>query len=223
MVIISGGSWAMGEWQLHQLSGPGIAHYFNCGGLNTVDLSMSSISNIKQVDLIQEFIDNHQINKTDCFYWLVHSPLVDIPTKQIYQDQTSLTTSIESLLNNQLEYANQIAKNNNIKINLIGASCDLNNIPAFDHLNVVVPSWGQLLDSTYPASIFGHQTDHMTELKQELKQHCPELIEEYNRIGGMAFGKRRIMTKHKDLFQCFHPTSKAHKILSNYLINSFHH
>jgi hypothetical protein len=222
MVIISGGSWAVGEWKLHQLSGPGLAHYFNCAGYRTVDLSMSSIGNTRQVELIQEFIHDSGPCHTDCFYWLVHSPLVDVPTEQIYQGKTSLTESINSLLISQLEYANHVAKNNNIKINLIGASCDLNTIPVFEHLNVVVPSWGQLLNNTYPASVFGHQTDHMTELRQELKQHRPDLVEEYYRIGGMAFGKRRIMTRCEDLFQSFHPTSKAHKILSDYLITSFH-
>lgn len=219
MVIVTGGSWAVGEWQLHKLSGPGLAHYFSLRDHAVINLSRSSISNIKQIELVQELLHRFKPRQEDRFYWLVHSPLVDVPTEQIYQDQTSLMVAIQSLLTTQLEFANQVAKSNNIKINLIGASCDLTDIDTFEYLPVAVPSWGQLLDKDYPASIFGHQTDHMTELKQALQQHRPDLLGEYNKIGGLSFSKRRIMTRRKDMFQSFHPTSLAHEILATQLTN----
>lgn len=222
MVIIAGGSWAVGEWQSHKLAGPGLAHYFSSNDHATINLSRSSIGNIQQIQLVQELLSRFRPAEDDRFYWLVHSPLVDVAVEQIYQDQISLAHGIDKLLHEQLQFADQIAKKHNIKINLIGASCDLDSIQKFDHLHMAVSSWGRLLDDSYPASIFGHQTDHMTELKQAIQQHRPDLLKEYYQIGGMAFSKRRTMTRRKDMFQCFHPTSLAHEILSKQLANSFY-
>ena len=143
MVIITGGSWAVGEWQLHELSGPGVAHYFSCSDYAVINLSRSSIGNIKQIELVQELLSRFRPTQEDQFYWLVHSPLVGVPTEQIYQGQTSLIDSIKSLLYQQLEFANQVAKLNNIKINLIGASCDLDTTQTFDHLSVVTNPYFQ--------------------------------------------------------------------------------
>lgn len=218
MVIITGGSWAVGEWQFHRLAGPGIAHYFSCGDHPVINLAKSSISNREQIQLIETLLTRFTPMPGDRFFWLVHSPLVGVPTEEIYLNATSLKESIKNLLNVQLEYADKLAGQYNININLVGASCDLNDIPAYRNLSVIVPSWGQLLDPTYPASIFGHQTDHMTELRDAIKKDRPDLLEEYNQIGGCAFAKRRSMLKQRTMYDSFHPTSLAHKQLSTYLI-----
>lgn len=221
MVIISGGSWAVGEWKFNKLHGPGLAHYFNANDHQVINLARSSISNFRQVEIIGELLQQFTPAQDDVFYWIVHSPLVGIPTEEIYQNATSLAESIEGHLVKQLQLANALAKQYNITINLIGGTCDLGAIvmKAFTNLNLVVPSWGQLLDTNYPVSIFGHQTDHMIELKQALIKDRPDLIGEYNQIGGQAFSKRRYMMNKPDMFQSFHPTSLAHEVLSKHLMD----
>lgn len=221
MIIITGGSWAVGEWQFNKLAGPGIAHYFSGNDHSVINLSQSGISNIRQVEKISELLKKFTPDQDDIFYWIVHSPLVGVPTQDIYQNKTNLTESISAHLHDQLQSADTLAKQYDITINLIGATCDLNtvDIDQFTNLKIVVPSWGQLLDSSYPTSIFGHQTDHMTELKQALIRNRPDMVSEYNTIGGMAFSKRRLMMRFPDMYQSFHPTSLAHKVLSNYLMD----
>lgn len=223
MVIFTGGSWGVGEWQDNQLSGPGVAHYYFVDPVEdrAINLCQSSYSNYAQIDELTKFLRKYKHDDFDIFYWLVHNPLVDVPAEEIYTGHSSLATAIESILHKQLDYANTQAKVHGITVNLIGASCDLNDIDLsqYNNLNLVVPSWGQLIDPTYPASIFGHQADHMLELKLALEQHRPDLVEEYNKIGGVAFSKRRCMIKLKEMFYSFHPSSQAHKLLRDHLIS----
>lgn len=223
MVIFTGGSWGVGEWKDNQLSGPGVAHYYSVDNIENraINLCQSSASNQKQIDELAKFLNKYRHDHTDIFYWLVHNPLVDVPTEEIYTGYTSLAESIERTLHNQINYANTLAQQHNITIYLIGASCDLNEIDLsnYSNLQVVVPSWGQLIDESYPASIFAHQADHMLDLKLALEQHRPDLVDEYNKIGGVAFSKRRCMIKLKDMFYSFHPSSQAHKLLRDFLIS----
>lgn len=224
MVIFTGGSWAVGEWKYDRLSGPGIAHYFGIrSGQPVLNLSSSSIGNIEQVQRIQSLLTRYTPDHNDQFYWLVHNPLVDIPLEQIYQEQSSLVDSITNILHGQLAFANQVATDYKITIHLIGASCDLElvSIDQYNHLRTVVPSWGKLLDSKFPASIFSHQTDRLAELHKLLQQHRPDLLTEFDKIRGLAFGKRRAMILSTDMFHSFHPTSLAHKHLSEHLANTY--
>jgi hypothetical protein len=224
MVIFTGGSWAVGEWKYHQLTGPGVAHYYNVrSGEPVLNLSSSSIGNIEQVQKIQSFLTRYTPEETDQYYWLVHNPIVDMPLEQFYQGQSSLTDSITNTLHTQLAFANQVATDYKITIRLIGASCDLDSISIgqYNHLRTVVPSWGKLLDSEFPSSIFSHQTDRLPELHKALQQHRPDLLDEFNKISGMAFSKRRAMVSSVDMFHSFHPTSLAHKHLSDHLAHTY--
>lgn len=219
MIIFTGGSWAVGEWQYHQLSGPGIGHYFSRSGEPVLNLSCSSIGNTAQIQRVQDLLTRYTPSETDRFYWLVHSPLVDIPIEEIYQGQTSLIESITNILHTQLAFANDVATQSGVTIYTVGASCDLDtvDISQYLHLRIAVPSWGKLLDPSFPASIFSHQTDRLPELKKLLQQNRPDLLEEFDTISGQAFGKRRAMMMAKELFHSFHPTSLAHERLSSHL------
>lgn len=224
MVIFTGGSWAVGEWKFNKLSGPGVAHYFNiCSGHPVLNLSSSSIGNVAQIEKVQDLLKRYTTDGTDQFYWLVHNPLVDIPVEQIYQGQASLVDSITNILHTQLAFANTVATEYKITIQLIGASCDLDSIEIgqYNHLRTVVPSWGKLLDSEFPSSIFSHQTDRLPDLHKALKQHRPELLDEFDLIRGQAFSKRRAMVASIDMFHSFHPTSLAHEYLSNHLAHTY--
>jgi len=222
MVIFTGGSWGVGEWKFNQLSGFGVANYFNEQDV-TVNLCRSSLSAKQQLDTLQDFLDRYKHADTDSVYWLVHNPLVGIPPEEIYQNCTSLETAIEQQLFDQLQTANTLAHKHNIVIRLVGASCDLDCVDTskFDRLIVKVPSWGKLLSENYPASIISHQADHLTNLKSALDKHRPDLLEEYyNKLSGIAFKKRKFMQKNEDLFHSFHPTSLGHRILTQYLQNN---
>jgi hypothetical protein len=224
MVIFTGGSWAVGEWKYHQLSGPGVAYYFGIrSGQPVLNLSSSSIGNIEQIQRIQSLLTRYTPDESDQFYWLVHNPLVDMPIEKFYQGQTSLTDSVTNALHTQLAFANTVATNHKITLGLIGASCDLDSVSVeqYTHLRTVVPSWGKLLNPEFPSSIFSHQTDILPELHIALKQHRPDLLGEFDLIRGMAFGKRRAMVSSTDMYHSFHPTSLAHEHLSNHLAHIY--
>lgn len=220
MVIFIGGSWGIGHWENHELTGPGIGQYFGFTDV-VLNLCRSGDSNLDQLRRLEHVFKKYLVDRDDKIYWLVHNPIVKESVDRIYLNQNSLTESITNILSEQLAYADQLAKRHNLHIELIGASCDLNtvNVEKYSNLCVKLLSWGQLLDTSYPVSIFSHQADHMTDLKQALKQHRPDLLDEYNKIGGQAFGKRRTMLKLDTMFSSFHPTSLAHMKLKEFLIS----
>jgi len=222
MVIFTGGSWGVGEWKFNVLSGPSVANYFSEQDV-TVNLCRSGLSAKKQLDNLEDFLNRYRHEDTDSVYWLVHNPLVGVIPEEIYQDCTTLESSIAKQLDKQLLMANNLAHKYNIVIHTVGASCDLDTIDMtrFDRLIVKVPSWGRLLAVDYPASIISHQADHLTNLKSALIEHRPDLLDEYhNKLSGTAFKKRKFMQKNEDLFHSFHPTSLGHRILKEYLQNN---
>ena len=217
MVIIIGGSWGIGHWTNNELTGPGIAQYFGFVDV-TLNLCRSGDSNLDQLQRFAELIGKLGVDSQDKIYWLVHNPIVNEAPERLCRGNT-IRESVLEVLHKHLDYANTVAMENNFYIELIGASCDLNDIDVkqYSHLYVKVPSWGQLLDSSYPASIFSHQSDHMHELKRYIEQHRTDLKDEYDKMGGLAFGKRRTMLNFEKLFSSFHPTSLAHEILMKHL------
>jgi len=218
MVIFIGGSWGIGHWENHELTGPGVGQYFGFEDV-VLNLCQSGDSNIDQLRRLENLFKKYLVDSDDKIYWLVHNPIVKESVDRIYNSQHSLTESISGILSEQLNFADQLAKRHNLYIELIGASCDLNNVSVKQYTNLYVklPSWGQLLDPSYPASIFSHQADHMLDLKRALEQHRPDLLDEYSLMGGQAFGKRRAMMKLDTMFSSFHPTSLAHKKLKDFL------
>ena len=224
--IFTGASWSIGEFGEHnRLVGPSITQYVALHDC-VVNLCKGALSNFDQINRLDTFLTRYKIqHDSDTVYWLVHNPLACMPIEQIYQGQASLAASIEKIVIDQLSYANTVAKNYKIIINLIGASCDLStiNIDQFKNLNMLVPSWGKLIDESYPASIFAHQADEFTRLKNELEIHRPDLITEYERISGMAFRKRKFMLTQPDKFASFHPTSQSHRLLRDHLFPEYSH
>lgn len=218
MVIFTGGSWGVGQWEFNTLSGLGIANYFSEHDV-TVNLCRSGIGAKEQIDNLKHFLIKYKHDETDVIYWLVHNPLVGLAPEEIYNGCTSLELAITNQLIKQLTVANDMAKEHNILIKLVGASCDLTDehVKGFDNLMLKVPSWGKLLTQDYPASIFAHQADHLVDLKTALDQHRPDLLDEYYKIGGHAFRKRKCMQKNEEMFSSFHPSSLGHRKLRDYL------
>ena len=218
MVIFLGGSWGVGEWDFEKISGPSVVNYFSEHD-TTLNLCKSSIGSIEQLNKLKSFLDRYKYNHSDVIYWLVHNPLVNVPVEKIYTNHASLHDSVMSLLLEQLAEANEYAQKNDLLINLVGASCDLDevDISQFNKLNIRLSSWGKLLAEDYPVSIFSHQMEHLPNLKKELEIHRPDLLEEYYKISSISFGKRRCMLKNKEMFRSFHPTALGHLKLQTYL------
>lgn len=216
MVIFIGGSWGVGEWKFNKLSGPGIAQFCH---EQTINLCRSSLSADEQLAELTTLLIKYKHDDQDKFYWLVHNPLVGIPSCDIYHKQDTLEQGIRIQLTNQLTKANNLAREHNLLLHLIGASCDLDtvSISQYSNLKLAVPSWGRILIKNYPSSIFSHQADHLLELKNEITIHRPELVAEYHKIGAAAFSKRRAMLNHEELFHSFHPTTLGHITLNGYL------
>jgi len=225
MRIFTGGSWAVGEYDRQaRLCGPSFAQYFSLHD-DVVNLSKAHSSCAQQIKVLDNFLSRFAVFPGDSVYWLVHNPLIDIPTEQIYKNQTSLATSIKNILIENLTYANTVAGKYKIVINLIGASCDLEyaDTAQYTNLTLLIPSWGKLINDLYPASIFARQTDELDILKIELEKYRPDLIAEFDTIAGMAFGKRKFMLTIPDQFANFHPTRLAHKQLRDYLCPEWAH
>jgi len=225
MRIFTGGSWAIGEFDRDsRLIGPGVAQYFSLHD-DVINLSKGFSSCVWQIQILDNFLSRFVVLPGDVVYWLVHNPLIDIPTEQIYKNQNSLATSIKNILIKNLAHANTVAGKYKITINLIGAACDLDSvdISQYNNLNLLIPSWGKLIDESYPASIFARQTNELDLLKIQLEKHRPDLIPEFETIAGMAFGKRKFMLTIPDKFASFHPTSLAHKQLRDYLCPEWAH
>ena len=225
MRIFTGGSWAIGEFdRASRLIGPGVAQYFALHD-DVINLSKGQSSGLKQIEVLDNFLNRFVLFPGDTVYWLIHNPLIGIPTEEIYKDQTSLAVSIKNILIKNLEYADTIANKYKITINLIGASCDLDSVTTaqYTNLNILIPSWGKLMNESYPSSIFARQTNELDLLKLELEKYRPDLIPEYESITGMAFSKRKFMLTVSDKFASFHPTSLAHKQLRDYLSPEWAH
>jgi hypothetical protein len=223
--IFTGASWAVGEFGVNGLSGPGIMQYTAMHD-QVVNLCKGASSSYSQIIELNKFLTRFRIQpKDDSVYWLVHSPLVGVPLQPQHLGQQGLAASIEKLLIDQLLHANAIAEKYKITINLIGAACDLDsiNIDQFKNLNMLVPSWGKLLDESYPSAIFSHQSDEFARLKIQLEKERPDLISEYERISGMAFRKRKFMLTRPDKFASFHPTSRSHRQLRDHLFPEWAH
>lgn len=222
MKIFNGSSWGTCEWNTNSMAGPGIAQYFSLHD-KVVNLCEGFCSNTRQTDILGEFLQKFTADVHDTFYFIINSPLFGVEATEVIIKPLGLEASVREHLSNQLVYANNLAIRSNVTLNLIGGLCDLTDtdIEQYSNLKLAVPSWGQLLDPEYAASIYSFIDLHRIE--QEIKQSHPELAAEYEQICGQAFGKRRSMVRMSDMFRNNHPTSLAHRLLRDYLSPGYEH
>ena len=234
MIVILGDSWGMGEWgtdpktqQPCCLTGPGIGQYCSLHG-KVINLSEGGCTNTDQLGYLKELLDKFKPDHNDVFYWIVTDPVRCFANKdqldQLLHNQPTLETAVRSALDSFLYKVNSLAHQHNIKINLIGGTCDLDTVDVsqFDRLTIKVPSWGKLLDNTYASSIFNARD--MIKLGQTIKDIRPDLLDEWNLITDIAIKKEnslvRLQENNLSNDSC-HPNRYGHKILRDLLYPRF--
>jgi len=162
MIVILGDSWGVGEWGVDDnncycLTGPGISQYISMHD-TVINLSVGAGSNTESLNRLENLLKKYRIDAFDTIYCIVTDPLRCLTSMQPTKFQTSIAYKVGSLLNNFLSRANDIGKQHQTVINLIGGLCDLNSIDIlnYSYLNIAVPSWGKLLDKNYNASWYSY-------------------------------------------------------------------
>jgi hypothetical protein len=129
----------------------------------------------------------------------------------------------KQLLDQTFDAANNIAKDHDITINLIGGLCDLDQTKInYSNLEIRVPSWGRLLNPDYytwpglPTKDFWEQVG---ELARSKKQNS-SLLQEWLDLSDHHLRKTRCWHSMKDRYfstDGSHPDRHAHLALRNHL------
>ena len=227
MIIISGDSWGVGEWGSDPvngiaITGPGIAQYFGMHN-KVVNLSEGGGTNGNAFLYLRTFLTKYKTSAHDIFYFIVTDPMRD--TGCLDDLSQGIEQAARLQLDKFLKKLNNLANSHKIQINLIGGCCDLDtvDIVSYDHLKIVVPSWGKLIDKTYPSSIFWgdgiRQIDTTT-------LNCAKLKDEWIRIADLTLKKEETFNRW-----CLtglssdgcHPNRYGHRILRDFLCPGYEH
>jgi len=218
MIVIIGDSWGVGEWGTEgdrgmALAGPGIAQLLNYN-FDVVNLSKGGGSNLLGLTLLEKFLSRFCPDNRDEFYWIVTEPMRDIAITDLL-NVTGIKTHTMTVLTDSFSKVNYLAKQCNIKINLIGGWCDIDPawVDDFSNLKVVVSSWGSIVHKNYPGSIFGDM--NLEKLGTELKTRNSSLMAEWLDIVDQVNSK--IETWKKFGWKSHHPDRYAHRILRDRL------
>ena len=221
MKIIVGSSWGVGTFERGgKLSGPGIAQYLNLHD-GVINLSIGAHSNYYLLRQLDKFLQRYTPNNDDTFFWIVNSPLINDERHGLdgicNATTTNLYDAILDKLYAQFDFANQLAKQFNITINLIGGLCDLDtvDIEKFSNLKIKVPSWGKLCDDSYAGCIFSF--GGFDKLQIQVEKHNQNLLPEFFKLQATAYKKRRSMALLHTFFEANHPTQAAHIKLRDFL------
>lgn len=230
MIVILGDSWGIGEWgtdpktqESCSLTGPGIGQYCSLHG-KVINLSEGGCSNTDQLEYFKNLLNKFKPDYEDVFYWIVTDPVRCFGNKdklsQLFHNQPTLEIAIRSALNSFLQNINNVAQQQDIKINLIGGMCDLDTVDVtnYSNLTIRVPSWGKLLDNDYASSIFHAQ--YMAELGKIVKDTRPDLLDEWHLITDLTIKKQNSLTQlsNNNLSNdSSHPNRYAHRILRDLL------
>jgi hypothetical protein len=216
MIIIIGDSWGVGEWdRCCNLGGPRFGQYLMLHD-QVCNLSLGAGSNTDSLDRLSQFLKKFKADQYDTIYWIVTCPSRDIDIDQCLPDSESLKQKLIDYLFQSLDTAQKLADHHGVRINLIGGLCDLNviDISKYEHLDVSVASWGQLLDQQYSIGLF--YPGSWTDIGLTIKTQYPHHLDDWNDIADMVIAKNQSWNKifHTD---GSHPDRTGHKILHNYL------
>ena len=216
MIILTGDSWGVGEFDKNFLiGGPGIASYITlCEP--SVNLSRGAGSNTLALDRLENFLTSYTPTNEDIFLWIVTGPnrcITDLTS--FLNTSDSLIKSLEQLLSESLSRANSISKKYNIKLKLIGGLCDLNTFSDsnYSNLEITVPSWGSLLIENYNYSII--EQDFIRNIGPIVKDKYPRLLEEWIELSEVAIRKD---TDWNKMSTTYFKTDGAHPDRSGHLI-----
>lgn len=227
MIIISASSWGVGEWgpdssNSMALTGPGIGQYFNLHD-KVVNLSEGGCGNYDSFLYLRTFLSRFKATTQDIFYFIVTDPMKDPGCLDDLSQGIEQATRLQ--LDQVLKKLNNLANAHNVKINLIGGACDLDTVDilSYDSLKIAVPSWGKLLDETYPSSIFWG--DGLRSL-DTTRLDSVELKTEWTKIVDLTLNKEKTFNKWcKTGLSCdgHHPNRYGHRILRDFLCPGYEH
>lgn len=216
MIIIIGDSWGVGEWGFdtnedYCLTGPGIGSLMSMHH-RVINLSKCAGSNTDSLNRLTDLLDQFTPAPGDRFFWIVTCPSRCILSEDELYGQNFEEISTKYLFN-ALDRANTIAEKFSIEIELIGGVCDLPDdcYKNFKHLNVLVQSWGKLLDKNYPTCTYSPSPEILT--------HVLKDIEVLNRIE-----KKYKFWENSNLFpDNGHPNTYSHRILRDFIFPELSH
>ena len=212
MIVIIGDSWGVGEWAIGaRLSGPGIGSLISMHD-RVINLSVGAASNTDCLDRLTDLLEQFTPVPGDRFFWIVTCPSRCILNNNDLYGQNFEEIAIK-YLSNALARANTIAEKFSIKIELIGGVCDLpdNCCKNFKHLNILVQSWGKLLDKNYPTCTYSPSPVILTYTLKD--------IEVLNRIK-----KKYEFWQDSNLFpDNGHPDTHSHRILRDFIFPEWSH
>jgi hypothetical protein len=226
MIIIIGDSWGVGEWGVDPITqdpcslvGPGIGQLLMFHN-QVVNLSVGSGSNTKSLHCLEAFLSKYRTGRSDTVYWIVTCPTRGIDLNELIRSPQGITANIHSILDGLFSKADQLAKNNNIYIKLIGGLCDLNDIDInqYSNLEMCVASWGKLLDDSYATSLLW-EVDQLGEIVSATR---PSLLPEWLELADQVVNKTKIMEMTPKYFVASHPSRLAHRVLRDHLYPEWH-
>jgi hypothetical protein len=210
MIIILGDSWGVAEYGRGGcITGPGISNYISLHD-RVINLSVGAASNTLSLNRLVNLFEQFNPTPEDRFFWIMTCPsrcVVDLNTLK----NKNLFNVIEEKLYDTINRANDLAKQYCIQIELIGGLCDLVdvNFEYFENIKIVVPSWGKLLDTNYPACSFAPSS----------------AVLQYASIDTKILDALEAKFNFWDQSEYFpdnaHPNKNAHKILRDYLFPEF--
>jgi len=216
MIIITGDSWGVGEWDKDcNLSGPGFGQYLMLHD-QVCNLSVGAGSNSLALERLNQFLKKYRIDSYDTIYWIVTCPSRDIDFTKCLRKETSLKQMLLDSLFDSFTTAQTIADSYDVSLNLIGGLCDLDglDLSGYSRLRVSVASWGQLIDARYSMGTF--YPESWISIGKDIKDQYSHHLDEWQDIADMMIKKnqswRRIF--HTD---GSHPDREGHKKLHNHL------
>lgn len=226
MIIITGDSWGVGEWNKScNLNGPGIGQLLM---LHTTDgvinLSQGNFSNTQIANRLENFLQRWSANDADTVYWIVTCPSRCVDVNYYIDTKDGILENSYKILHKSLEKMNSIAEQHNIRIKLIGGLCDLNSIDIknYSKLEIVVPSWGELLDSSYQTFVL--TPNYMVEFGKLIKEKRSELLPEWLDVSNQITKKYQSWKKLSTTYFSTdgnHPDRFGHRVLRDYLYPEF--
>jgi len=212
MIIIIGDSWGVGEWSIGEngckLSGPGFGNYLSLHD-QVINLSLGAGSNTDSVSRLESLLKQFTPTPYDTFFWII-----TCPSRCFYKfNNTDFLDYAEQHLYNVFDRANTIASNACIKIKLIGGVCDLTDdyTQHFECLDIIVPSWGKLIDKNYPACPYFPNADILKHFEYD-----PTIIDNIER-----------KSEYWEKSDCFpdsgHPNRYCHKLLRDTIFPEWSH
>ena len=224
-IIITGCSWACGEWDTvnghYGLSHQGLTQYYLDAGYNCINLAqpggniMGLWYTLNAFLKVNTHLDIKQVIyiQTDC-----GRSFKNLELNALLQDKSkSLTGIIDYCYQIFYDKLNDIAPTYNTKVSVVGGLTDVTtDLTPYTNLDLAVPSWVRLIDPAQPLTSLVDQTsiDFLT-------QHCPHRKSEILDLLDAALARRDYFDQNPKIFypDWRHPNRYGHQILYDKLTN----